>query len=174
MDEKRIKIAENNLRKYLKEELIKKESFREVVYRTYLKNAAESLNVANELMKNKISSLWIVVTSYYSMFYVASAYLYKKGYKAGQEIVHQVINEAIIVLSRNDLEKHFLEEYEEEKEKALAASENLLKDYEFEKLKRARFQYETTEKIKEANAKTSFERAKNFVAVIRELLNSKI
>jgi uncharacterized protein (UPF0332 family) len=49
-----------------------------------------------------------------------------------------------------------------------------LKDYEFEKLKRARFQYETTEKIKEAKAKTSFERAKNFVAVIRELLNSKI
>ena len=153
MDEKRIKRAENNFNNYLKEGLIKKDTFQNIVYQTYLKNATESLNVANEILKNKISSLWVVVSSYYSMFYIASAYLYRKGYKAGQEIVHQVVNEALIVLSKSDLEKHFLEEYEEEKEKALAASENLLKDYEFEKTKRARFQYETTEEIKEAIVK---------------------
>ncbi len=170
MDEKRVKIAENNFRNYLRDGLIRKEVFRDIVYQTYLKNATESLNAANELFKNKTSFLWVVVSSYYSMFYIVSAYLYKKGYKAGQEIVHQVINEALIVVSKNDLEKHFLEEYEEEKEKALAASENLLKDYEYEKTKRARFQYETTEAIKEAKAKTSLERAKNFVAVIRQLL----
>ena len=170
MDEKRVKIAENKFKNYLRDGLIKKESFHDIIYQTYLKNAAESLNVANEIFKNKTSSLWVVVSSYYSMFYIASAYLYKKGYKAGQEIVHQVVNEALIVLSKSDLEKHFLEEYEEEREKALAASENLLKDYEFEKTKRARFQYETTEEIKEAKAKTSLERAKNFVAVIRQLL----
>ena len=170
MEEKRVKIAESNLRDYLREGLIKKESFQDIVYQTYLKNAAESLNVANELLKNKTSSLWVVVSSYYSMFYIASAYLYKKGYKTGREIVHQVVNEALIVLSKSDLEKHFLEEYEEEREKALSASENLLKDYEFEKAKRARFQYETTEEIKEARAKTSLERAKNFVAVIRQIL----
>src|SRR3989338_3350684 len=170
MDEKRIKIAENKFKNYLRDDLIKKEDFQDIVYQTYLRNATESLNVANELQKNKTSYLWVVVSSYYSMFYIASAYLYKKGYKAGQEIVHQVINEALIVLSKNDLEKHFLEEYEEEKEKALAASENLLKDYEFEKVKRARFQYETTEAIKEEKAKTSLERAKNFTAVIRNIL----
>jgi len=170
MDEKRVKIAEIKFKNYLRDGLIKKEIFQEIIYQTYLKNATESLNVANEIFKNKTSSLWVVVSSYYSMFYIASAYLYKKGYKAGQEIVHQVVNEALIVLSKSDLEKHFLEEYEEEKEKALAASENLLKDYEFEKTKRARFQYETTEEIKEAKAKTSLERAKNFVAVIRQLL----
>ena len=170
MDEKRIKIAENKFKNYLRDDLIKKEDFQDIVYQTYLRNATESLNVANELQKNKISYLWVVVSSYYSMFYIASAYLYKKGYKAGQEIVHQVINEALIVLSKNDLEKHFLEEYEEEKEKALAASENLLKDYEFEKVKRARFQYETTEAIKEAKAQTSLERAKKFIAVMRQLL----
>jgi len=170
MDEKRIKIAENKFKNYLRDDLIKKEDFQDIVYQTYLRNATESLNVANELQKNKTSYLWVVVSSYYSMFYIASAYLYKKGYKAGQEIVHQVINEALIVLSKNDLEKHFLEEYEEEKEKALAASENLLKDYEFEKVKRARFQYETTEAIKEAKAQTSLERAKKFIAVMRQLL----
>ena len=170
MDEKRVKIAENNFKNYLRDGLIKKEVFNDIVYQTYLKNATESLNVANELFKNKTSSLWVVVSGYYSMFYIASAYLYKKGYKSGQEIVHQVVNEALIVLSKSDLEKHFLEEYEEEKEKALAASENLLNDYEFEKTKRARFQYETTEAIKEAKAKSSLDRAKNFVAIIRQLL----
>ena len=151
----------------------KKEPFRDIVYQTYLKNSAESLNVANELFKNKTSSLWVVVSSYYSMFYIASAYIYKKGYKAGSEIVHQVINEALIGFSKNDLEKHFLEEYEEEKEKALSASSNLLDSYEFERTKRSRFQYETTEEIKESKAKTSLERAKNFVAVMRQLLNKK-
>lgn len=170
MDERRVKIAENNFKKYLRDGLIKKEVIRDIVYQTYLKNSSESLNVANQIFKNKTSSLWVVVSSYYSMFYIASAYIYKRGYKAGQEIVHQVINESLIVLSKKDLEKHFLEEYEEEKEKALSASENLLKDYEFEKIKRAHFQYETTEEIKEAKAKTSLERAKNFVAIIRQLL----
>ena len=170
MDEKRVKIAESNFRNYLRSELIKKVRFEDIVYQTYLKNALESLKVAEELFKNKTSSLWVVVTSYYSMFYIASAYVYKKGYKAKGEIVHQIINESLIVLARHDLEKHFLEEYEEEKEKALSASGNLLDKYESEKTKRSMFQYETTEAIKEAKANTSLERAKNFVAVIRQLL----
>jgi len=173
MDEKRVKKAENNFKNFLRDGLIKRDIFQDIIYQTYLRNATESLNVANEIFKNKTSSLWVVVSSYYSMFYIASAYLYKKGYKTGQEIVHQVVNEALVVLSKSDLEKYFLEEYEEEKEKALAASENLFKDYEFEKTKRARFQYETTEEIKESKAQTSLKRAKNFVAVIRQLLSEK-
>ena len=170
MDEKRIKIAESNFKRYLDEGLIRKVNFEDIIYQTYLKNALESLNVANELFKNKTSSLWVVVSSYYSMFYITCAYIYKKNYKSKGEIVHQVINESLIILARNDIEKHFLEEYEEEREKALSASENLLKDYESEKAKRSRFQYETTEEIKESKAKTSLERAKNFIAVIRQLL----
>jgi uncharacterized protein (UPF0332 family) len=170
MDEKRLKVAENNFRNYLKNNLIRKVDFMDIIYGTYLNNSLESLNVAEEIFKNKTSSLWVVVSSYYSMFYIACAYIYKKGYKAKGEIVHQVINEALIILSRSDLQKHFLDEYEEEKDKALSASNNLLDNYESEKVKRASFQYETTETIKEAKAKTSLERAKNFVAVMRLLL----
>ena len=170
MDEKRIKIAEENFGIYLKDGLIKRANFQEIIYQTYLNNSVESLRVADEAFKNKISPLWVVVCSYYSMFYIASAYIYKKGYKTSHEIVHQVVNEALIVLARKDLEKHFLEEYEEERSKALSASENLLDSYEFEKTKRSQFQYETTGEIKESKAKTSLERAKNFVSVIRQLL----
>ena len=172
MDEKRVKIAESNFRNYLRDGLVKKARFEDIVYQTYLRNASESLKVAEELSKNKTSSLWVVVSGYYSMFYIASAYVYKKGYKASWETVHKIINESLIVLARQDLEKHFLEEYEEEKEKALFASGNLLDKYESEKTKRARFQYETTEAIKEAKANTSLERAKNFVSVLRQLLGS--
>jgi len=174
MDEKRLKIAEENFRRYLRDSLIKKSNFQELIFQTYLNNSIESLKVAEELFKNKTSSLWVVVSSYYSMFYIDSAYIYKKGYKSSHEIVHQIINEALIVLARHNLEKHFLEEYEEEKLKALSASQNLLDVYEFEKLKRAEFQYETTGEIKESKAKTSLERAKNFVAIIRQIMNKEL
>ena len=69
MDEQRIKQAENNFKRYLQEGKIKKVSkIDSLIYGTYLKNARESLDVANQLFKNKTSSLWVVVASYYSMF----------------------------------------------------------------------------------------------------------
>lgn len=170
MDEKRLKIAENNFRRYLRDNLIKESKFQDLIYQTYINNSFESLKVAKELFKNKTSFLWVVVCSYYSMFYIASAYIYKKGYKASHDIVHQVVNETLVVLAKHDLEKHFLDEYEEEKLKALSASQNLLDIYEFEKLKRSEFQYETTGEIKESKSKTSLERAKNFVAVMRQII----
>ena len=150
--------------------VLKEEAFKEIVYTTYVKNAQESLLVAEELFNNKASPLWVVVSSYYAMFYMGCAYIYKKGYKAKHEIVHQVINESLIVVGRRDIEKHFLEEYEEEKDKALSASGNFLNDYEYERAKRSQFQYETTNEIKESKAKTSLERAKNFVAIMRRVV----
>ena len=114
MDEQRIKQAENNFKNYLQEGKIKKvERFEKLIYDTYLRNARESLNSANQLFQNKTSSLWVVATSYYSMFYMACAYLYKLGYKPGDEIVHQVVNEALIVQGRHKLKNHLLENYAE-------------------------------------------------------------
>ncbi len=175
MDEKRIKIAESNFVKYIRDNQIKKTSFQDIIYKTYFNNSERSLKVAEELFQNKTSSLWVVVASYYSMFYIACAYIYKRGYKSSHEIVHQVINEALIVLARHALEKHFLDEYEEEKLKALLASQTsqtILDSYELEKAKRSEFQYETTEEIKETKAKTSLDRAKQFVAVMKKILSN--
>jgi len=81
MDEKRVKLAESNFSRYLKERLIKKEIYQDIIFETYMKNALESLKVAEETFKNKTSSLWVVVSSYYAMFYISSAYIYKRGYK---------------------------------------------------------------------------------------------
>lgn len=171
MDEKRIKQAEDNFRIYLQEGKIRKISKQNtLIYETYLKNARESLNVANQLFQNKTSSLWVVVTSYYSMFYMACAYLYKLGYKTEHEIVHQVINESLIVQGRHKIKNHLLKAYGIGKEEALSVSDNYLKDYEFEKVKRATFQYETTESIKESKAQTSLSRAKEFLTLMEGIL----
>ena len=71
MDEKRIKQAENNFKHYLDEGKIKKVTqFQSIIYETYLRNARESLAVADKLFQDKVSSLWVVVTSYYSMFWL--------------------------------------------------------------------------------------------------------
>ena len=43
MDEKRLKLAENNFKNYLRDGLIKREIFKDIVYQTYLKNAIEKL-----------------------------------------------------------------------------------------------------------------------------------
>jgi len=171
MDEKRIKQAEANFKNYLKEgKIIKVERVNPLVYETYLRNARDSLNVANLLFKENTSSLWVVVSSYYSMFYMACAYLYKLGYKTKHEIVHQVINEALIVQGRHKIKKHLLEAYEMGKEGALSVSDNYLKNYEFEKGKRSSFQYETTDEIKGSKAKTSLDRAKEFLTLMEGLL----
>lgn len=171
MDEKRIKQAENNFKNYLKEGKITEiDKHNPLIYETYLRNARESLSVANLLFKNNSSSLWVVVSSYYSMFYIACAYLYKLGYKTKHEIVHQVVNEALIVQGRHKIKNHLLKAYEMEKDEALSISDNYLRGYGFEKTKRCTFQYETTENIKKSKAQTSLERAKEFLTLIEGIL----
>jgi len=171
MDEKRVKQAENNFKNYLKDgKIIEIGKTNSLIYETYLRNARESLSVANLLFKNNSSSLWVVVSSYYSMFYIACAYLYKLGYQTKHEIVHQVVNEALIVQGRHKIKNHLLKAYEMEKDEALSISDNYLSSYGFEKTKRSTFQYETTENIKKSKAQTSLERAKEFLTLIESIL----
>ena len=175
MDEKRINLAESNFRSYLQEGKIKKVAkINPLIYETYLRNSRESLTVANQLFQSRTSSLWVVVTSYYSMFYIACAYLYSLGYKSGENIVHQVVNEVLIVHSRHKIKNHILENYNEEKEKALIIVDSYLENYEREKSKRATFQYETTENIKESKAQTSLIRAKEFLTLMEEMLQNNL
>ena len=137
MDEGRIKIAERNFTRYLEDKLLEKvQTQNKIILQTYLRNAQESLMVAEKLFQEKTSPLWVVVTSYYSMFYMACAYLYKLGYKSKGEIVHQVINETLIVQARHKIKNYLLENYGAEKAKALIIVDNHLTNYEREKGKR--------------------------------------
>ena len=90
--------------------------------------------------------LWLIVVSYYSMFYVASAVLYKLGHK----IAHKITADALIVYVKDKLKDNLIENYEKASEEALAISDNIIQTFDFERSKRSRIQYETTEEIKQS------------------------
>src|SRR3989344_189411 len=162
LSDERIKEAERNIRSYLSDGMIKKERFREIVFKTYLRNHRESLLIARKLFNEKSSNLWVIVISYYSMFYLANALLYKIGYKIGPKVAHKVTADALIVFVKNKLRDNLIEEYELASGEALTLSDNILQGYDLERMKRSVFQYESTEEIKASKAKTSLERAELF------------
>lgn len=172
LSEKRIKEAEINVKSYLNEGLLTKTKFIPKVFAILKNNAKESLSVANFLYKNKKSSLWIIVTSYYSMFYIANALLYKLGYKVGSRIPHKVTADALIVFARNKIKQSLIESYEDVRDEALASmkSEELIEYFDYERKKRSFIQYDTPEKIKISKVRISLERAKEFMLQISKLL----
>ncbi len=175
LDEKRIKEAESNVRGYLQEGLIRKyESFREEILETYERNYQESIDVAQKIYDQNLSNLWTIVISYYSMYYIANAVLYKMGYKVGHRVSHKVTSDALIVFIRNKLKKSLLEDFEKAKEEALEIigrkTDEIIISFDKEMEKRAVFQYESTEEVKKAKAKTSLDRAKTFIFEMKKLL----
>jgi len=154
--------------------MIKKER-NEAAYFTYLRNSDLSLRVAEKLIKDELKPwLWVIVCSYYSMFYAANAVFLKLGYKTGKSLVHQVTSDALIVLVLSRLKKELIEEYEKIMKDALeiasARAEEVIKNFDYEKEKRSGFQYDMNEEIKEGKARTSLQRAKEFVFEMKKLL----
>jgi len=175
MNDERIKLAKSNFDMFLRDGLIKKAKD-PVAQKMYMKNARLSLNTAGELMDSSIKPyLWVIVVSYYSMFYAANAALLGMGYKVSNKIVHKVTNEALIVLVMPKLSKKLMEEYEETKTEALeiasVKAEEIVNSYGHELEKRSKFQYDMLEEMKAAKAKTSFERAKKFLFEMHKLVN---
>ncbi len=175
LNEERMKEAQSNMNTYIEDGLIwKTKIFKKEIMDTYKRNYKESLDVAKKLSDENLSNLWIIVTSYYSMFYIANAVLYKLGYKIGHKVSHKVTADALIVFVRNKLRKSLLEEYEEAKEEALELigrkTDEVISDFDKELGKRSIFQYESTEEIKRAKAETSFIRAKRFILEMEKLL----
>src|SRR3989338_8696996 len=108
----RIQEAEKNVRMYLIDNLMKKEQFEAMIFKTFMRNHRESLLVAKKLFDESLSPLWVVIISYYSMFYIANAAIYKIGFKIGSKVAHKVTADALIVYVRKKLKDHLLENYE--------------------------------------------------------------
>jgi hypothetical protein len=170
MDKENIKEAKRNFDNYLNEGLIKKEKFNKIIFDTYIKNYKESIKLVNKIYKEDLSDLWLIVVSYYSMFYIANAYIYKLGYKTGHKIVHKITSDLLIVLVKDKVSKKIIDDYDIEKEKALEISENLIESFEFERKKRGVFQYEIIPKLKKSKSQTSYDRAKKFSFEFEKLL----
>lgn len=177
LSEKRVKEAETNVRRYLAEGLLKKQK-NETAQEMYIENSDLSLETAQKLSSLESAtyrpSLWIIVSSYYAMYYVANAVLLARGYKVGDKISHKVTADALIVFARNRLIKELLEEYEDTKDDALelisSRADDVLQSLDFEREKRSKFQYQMDEQAKKSKALTSLERAKKFVFEMKKLL----
>ena len=114
LSSERIKEAEKSVQSYLSDGLLRKENMRNIVFETFMRNHRESLLVARNIFNDQSSHLWVVVISYYSMFYIANALLYKLGYKVGSKVAHKVTSDALIVFVRNKLKNQLIEDYEME------------------------------------------------------------
>ena len=175
LNKERVNEAKNNVFQYLKEGMLKKISVKEPpIGKILVNNCNESLTVAESLLKSNMSNLWVIVCSYYSMYYIANAVLYNLGYKVGDRISHKVTADALIVHAMKKLRESLLEDYEEAKSDALEISgnkaEELISHFDFEREKRSRFQYSTSETALKSKAQTSLERAKKFVFEMKKLL----
>lgn len=175
---------ESNIQTYLKDGLIKKGDFSHLT-EFYNITAKKSLQTADALMqisennemKKKLglldnfeTYLWVITTSYYSMFYIVNALFSKHGIKLGDKIVHKVASDAFYLyfIKNNKIAKELYNAYEEAKDQAMdlirysEQAEKLFQDLEYERGKRHKFQYDTTENIKRSYAQTSLKRAKEF------------
>jgi uncharacterized protein (UPF0332 family) len=174
LDKKKVEVAKNNVRSYLKEGLLRKTEMNKQVMNILLRNGKESLRVAEETRQKNLSDLWVIVCSYYAMYYYANAALLKFGYKVGDKIVHKVTSDALIVYIRGKLKDSLIEEYEETKEEALnlagMKADSLLESFEFERNKRSTIQYKTVETEKRSKAETSLQRAKEFSRELEKLI----
>jgi uncharacterized protein (UPF0332 family) len=196
----RIEEANRNVRHYLAEGLLRaKDDTVQKFVTFFMDNAESSLETAallymisdDETVKDRLkvssefeSFLWVIVSSYYSMFYAATALLASEGVKARGEIVHKVTADALIhyFITNRKLAK-MLEEYDEAKDvvdelvgreefmKRIETKANeLIVAFESERRKRSKFQYDTGVLVKKGYATTSLARAKQFVEEIRKIL----
>lgn len=86
----------------------------------FFEKSMESIIIAENLIKlekeNKVkSSIWIINTSYYSMFFVATALLAFHGHKIKSETgIHRLTFHALVHYFVNEddkIKKHFIEQY---------------------------------------------------------------
>jgi len=200
IEKRRIEEANRNVRQYLSEGLLMiGDSELKKLMPFFMDQAERSLRTASllfyistdEKVKEAVrversfeSHLWVIVTSYYSMFYAALALLASEGIKAGRQLVHKVVADALVhfFISNRRLAK-MLEVYEEAKETSLELigreelmkrvekkADELIVSYERERGKRSRFQYDVGEMAKRGYAETSLRRAREFVSEMRIML----
>jgi uncharacterized protein (UPF0332 family) len=202
INKERIDEAKRNVKQYVDDGLLKindKDAARFVDF--FMANAESSLRTASILQQIsdedtlketlKVGSdfesyLWVIISSYYAMFYSATAILAKQGIKASGQIVHKVTADALIHFfwSNAKLAK-LLEQYEETKtvgleligreelmKKMQKKADELIVSYESERKKRSKFQYNIGIQAKKGYAQTSLERARIFVFEINKLIKT--
>ena len=192
LDEKKLKEAENRVKQFISEGIIKSKGKPEHV-EFFIKNADDSIDSAKALFELSTNSekqhslgftsfnglLWVVNASYYSMFYMARALLEKGGIKIKADLsIHAITFDAMIYYFylTGKLQKEFLEDFIEAKKDAAELlgkqkADELMEEYFFEKKKRGIFTYDMGTVLVKSKAKTSLERAQRFRREIKKIIH---
>ncbi len=191
LDEKKIEEIKRRVMNYVRDSIIRKDKGKLFV-EFFLNNAKNSLDSAKVLYEISIRKdlkdifglpdfngfLWVVNSSYYSMFYMARALLENEGIKIKTDLsIHLVVFDALVYYFylTQKLERRLIEDYAEANKEALEAlgkekAKELIESYFYEKEKRSAFTYEMGVITMQNKAKTSFDRAKKFNEEIRKLI----
>ncbi len=195
LENKDLEIIKRNIERLMKEErIIIDKKDKGIFANFFLENSRKSFDSAKLLMEisdkkelqdnlgypNFDGYLWVINSSYYSMFYMARALLENSGIKikidSSTQSIHQLTFQALVYFFylNKRLEKKLIEDFEEAsieageilgKEKA----KKLIEEYESEKEKRARFTYELGQIAIQGKAKTSLERARFFNQELKKI-----
>ncbi len=184
LDEKSIQQSSKIVKELISEGKIVKPNPKTLEF--FLKQSQKTLIVAQKLLELQIkehidTNLWIINTSYYAMFFAATSLLAHHGKKLNtSQGVHKATYHALVhyfVKEDNKLKKQLAEEYAKavnDVEQTLQMGEEkikeLLANFDFELNKRKTFTYELEEDASANKAITSLERAKNFVAEVRRII----
>jgi uncharacterized protein (UPF0332 family) len=200
MSKERIAEAKGNVKQYIDDGMLRlKDNDAPKFVPFFMKNAESSLQTASilqqisdqqnlkEVLKASPdfeSYLWVIVSSYYSMFYAATALLASQGVRATGQIVHKVTADAMIhfFVSNEKLAK-LLEQYEEAQAVGLELigreeimksmkkrADELIIAYESERKKRSKFQYDIGVQAKRGFAQASLDRAREFFFEINKIV----
>ena len=192
LDNKKIKEAESRVKSYIRDGIVKsKRQPKEVDF--FLTNAAYSLTASKLLLDVSTKPdlqkatgylkfngfLWVINSSYYSMFYMARALLEKAGIKIKSDLSRHLLTFDALVYYfyiTGKLQKKIIEAYVEAKEEAdellgKEKADDLIESYYHERRKRSQFTYETGELAMQSKARTSLERADNFNKEIKKIID---
>lgn len=163
LENKKLKEMENRVKKYIAEGIIRTKGKPEHV-EFFLKNSDDSIDSAKALFEISTNPekqqflgftsfngfLWVVNSSYYSMFYLTRALLENEGIKIKTDLsIHAVTFDVIVYYFylTGKLQKELLDDFIEAKEDAAELlgkqkADELIEGYFFEKKKRGAFTYE--------------------------------
>ena len=191
LDEKKINECKKRIDWLIKKEAIVKEK-QGRFSQFFLDNSRNSFDSAKLLYEvstdNKLKKsmgfqnfngfLWVINSSYYSMFYMARALLESNGVRIKTDYsLHAVIFDALVnyFYATGKIKKQILEEFQEatiEVQETLGKerAREIIEDYFYEREKRGRFTYEMGEIAIQNRAKTSLDRARKFNEVLRKMM----
>lgn len=193
LDDKKLKEINKRVTQFIQDRTITKDKTKEFV-EFFLDNSKKSLDSAKLLYKvsttkdlqeatglrNFDGYLWVINSSYYSMFYLARALLENEGIKLHSDLsIHSLTFDALVhfFYTSGKLKKKLLELYEEAKQEAgelmgQQKANTLIEDYMHEKKKRGTFTYQMGLIAIKTKAKTSLDRATTFQEEFKKIIKS--